>query len=209
MIDWCYLHESPLPKDIEKIAKLIRMRTHCECIADVLQEFWIEEEEGYFNAKVNADIAHYRNKSAKSKAAADARWAKHALKNKQLPKNKKGNADAIRTHSGRNANKELIIKNKELIIPDGINIKKWEEFVNYRKAKKKTISDLAAKKLITFLSDYTKDEQKIIIDQSITSDWQGLFPPKGGSNGNQKPRESAASRTAENIKREFGQGGPS
>jgi uncharacterized protein YdaU (DUF1376 family) len=83
MIDWCYLHESPLPKDIEKIAKIIRMRTHCERIADVLQEFWIEQEEGYFHDKINADIEHYRNKSAQSKAAADARWAKKNLKNKQ------------------------------------------------------------------------------------------------------------------------------
>ena len=68
MIDWCYLHESPLPKDIDKIAKLIRMRTHSECIADVLREFWIEEEEGFFHDKINEDIAHYRNKSAQAKS---------------------------------------------------------------------------------------------------------------------------------------------
>ena len=42
MLDWMYLHEKPLPKNIDEIARFIRMRTHNDCIAYVLQEFFIK-----------------------------------------------------------------------------------------------------------------------------------------------------------------------
>jgi len=116
MMDWCYLHEEPLPLELDRIAKLIRMRTHSECIADVLQEFWIEEEDGYYHAKINDDIAKYRSKSDKAKAAAEARWNKKSLKNKALGKKKTSNADAMQTHSERNANKESVIKNNKSFV---------------------------------------------------------------------------------------------
>lgn len=111
MLDWCYLHEEPLPTDIKQIAKLIRMRTECERIADVLQEFFITQDDGYYHSKVNDEIEKYRTRSEKAKSAANARWDKKSLKNKAL----KGDANAMRTHSEGNANKELRTKNKETI----------------------------------------------------------------------------------------------
>lgn len=111
MLDWCYLHEEPLPIDIKQIAKLIRMRTECERIADVLQEFFITQDDGYYHSKVNDEIEKYRTRSEKAKSAANARWDKKSLKNKAL----KGDANAMRTHSEGNANKELRTKNKETI----------------------------------------------------------------------------------------------
>jgi len=39
MLDWCYLNERSLPLDLNDIAKRILMRTHNECIANVLNEY--------------------------------------------------------------------------------------------------------------------------------------------------------------------------
>lgn len=117
MLDYCYLHESPLPKNIKEIAKLIRMRTECERIADVLQEFFISEEDGFYHVKVNAEINKYRTRSESAKKAANARWDKNTLKNKVLS----SDANAMRTHSECNAKQELRTKKQE---PRNKNYKK-------------------------------------------------------------------------------------
>lgn len=101
-------HEKPLPYDVEKIATRINMRTHCDCIANVLREFYecIEgEEKGYSNKRVRQEIEAAKEKSAKAKASAEARWNKAS---------KKSNANALRAQSEGNAtnNHKPITKNK-------------------------------------------------------------------------------------------------
>jgi len=102
MLDWCYLHESPLPDSIEQIAKLVRMRTHCDCIANVLQEYFTKTEYGWEQSRIMRDIEEYHSKSEKASKAAKARWAQ---------KPKESNANALQTHSERNANQEPITNN--------------------------------------------------------------------------------------------------
>lgn len=96
--------------------------------------------------------------------------------------------------ANKNEKKEKKEK-KEIIIPDGINQPAWNEWIEYRKSKKKTVSPAAAKKQFKLLSDYDFDVQQQIIDQSIQNDYQGLFEPKGNTNGqNQSGRPPAANR---------------
>jgi len=97
MLDWVYLHESHLPDSVEQIAKLIRMRTHCECIANVLQEFFERDDYGYFHRRAMSEIDKYKSKSEKNKAAARKRW----------------DANALPTQCERNANQEPRTNNQE------------------------------------------------------------------------------------------------
>ena len=108
MIDWCYLNESPLPKDIKEIARIIRMREECERIANVLREFWSLESGLYFQKRIKEETEKYKDKSTKAKNAAEARWSKEASKQADL-----GDADALQTHCRRNANQEPLTKNQE------------------------------------------------------------------------------------------------
>lgn len=115
MMDWCYLHESPLPDDVEQIARLIRMRTHCDCIANVLREFFIHSDEGWYQQRIATEVKQFIAKSEKAKRSAEARWSKK-------PQEKQtDNANASQTHSDRNANAMLtnnhkpITKNQEPI----------------------------------------------------------------------------------------------
>lgn len=94
MLDLYYLKESPLPKSIPEIAKLIRMRTHCESIANVLQEYFALTEHGYVNAKANATLLKIYDKSEKAKKSAEKRWDLQRLKN----------ANALQTQCEGNAN---------------------------------------------------------------------------------------------------------
>jgi uncharacterized protein YdaU (DUF1376 family) len=100
MLDLYYLHEKPLPADIEQIARLIRMRTHCDCIADVLREFFECTESGWVNHRAETELQRIGTKSEKARESAKARW----LKTKEKPVN----ANAMRTHSECNATQDTI-----------------------------------------------------------------------------------------------------
>lgn len=96
MLDWCYLHESPLPKDKKDIARLIRMRSHSDCIAIVLREFFTKDENGdYINKRVFFEINKVSEKSSKARESAKARWAKAS-----------GDANALRTTCDSNATQD-------------------------------------------------------------------------------------------------------
>lgn len=110
MMDWCYLHEKPLPLDTKEIERLIRMRTHSESIAYVLETYFERNAEGYVNSRIEREVARYQEKSEKAKKSAEARW-----KNKPSKQAGLGDANALRTESEGNAkHKPLNINHKPL-----------------------------------------------------------------------------------------------
>jgi uncharacterized protein YdaU (DUF1376 family) len=80
LLDWVYLHEKPIPLEINEVARNIRMRTHCESIAIVLQEFFIRTEAGWVSDRVQREIAKTGDKSRKASESARARWDANALR---------------------------------------------------------------------------------------------------------------------------------
>lgn len=104
MLDWIYLHESPLPDSPEQIARLIRMRTHCEDIANVLREFFTLTDHGWMQEKASIEIDAYKLKSDKAKASAAVRWAKKPIKS---------DANALRPECEGNANHKPLTTNQE------------------------------------------------------------------------------------------------
>jgi uncharacterized protein YdaU (DUF1376 family) len=77
MLDWYYTHEKPLPKDVQEIARQIRMRDNAAAIRDVLNEFFELTEEGWYSSRVDREIQHYKSKveqaSRAGKASAERR----------------------------------------------------------------------------------------------------------------------------------------
>jgi len=62
MLDFYYESEKPLPCELKRIAKLIGMNEHQESIRDVLNEFWLETEQGWVNTRAGEEIARYQSK---------------------------------------------------------------------------------------------------------------------------------------------------
>ena len=100
LLDWYYLHESPIPLDLNEVSRQIRMRSHSDCIATVLLEYFERTPDGWFHHRADKEIEKVGDKSQKASASAKARWSK--------PKD----ANALQTQSDSNAKKER--KGKEI-----------------------------------------------------------------------------------------------
>ena len=153
LLDWCYLHEKALPTDLDEIARLIRMRSHTDCIAVVLREFFQRIEDGWVSVRVMDEIAKVNEKSIKASASAKARWAEKASKI-----NGSGDdANAMRTHSERNATQDTRHKTQDpkhnktkavvTAAPDGVSQEVWESFLQQRKASRAVVTPTVVKKI--------------------------------------------------------------
>jgi len=118
MLDYSYLNERPLPIDIAEIALLISMRTHSDSIAVVLHYFFELTDNGYVNDRVERDVKAYQAKSNKARQSANKRWGKSKPKSDSKINDGNGlcecNANACKTHDGRNTNYKLLTINEEL-----------------------------------------------------------------------------------------------
>ena len=68
MLDRFYDTEEPLPCEIARIAKLIRMPENQAEIREVLNEFWEESEAGWVNIKAQEYLDEYHSKASTARA---------------------------------------------------------------------------------------------------------------------------------------------
>jgi uncharacterized protein YdaU (DUF1376 family) len=170
LLDWYYLHEAPIPIDIEEVARQIRMRPHTECIALVLREFFELTKKGWVSHRANIEIAKAGEKSTKAKASAKARW------------NKGKDANALQAQSEGNATQDTVhktqdIKHKKTAIdiatPDGVSSEVWDAFVKHRKVKKAQINGIV-------MSGIIKEAEKAgwaledALREIVTRNWQSF-----------------------------------
>lgn len=195
MLDLYYLNEKPLPSDVEEIAFLIRMRSHCDSIATVLRYFFELTASGYINKKVETVLSEYHEKSSKAKASAEARWAKvKAEKNKNPIKDNSlvgscgSNANALRIDCESNTNYKPITNNhKQIYIQDkpvkfvfknellkvGADEQLVSDWLSVRKVKKSANTKTAFDGFISQLEKSNLDVNtvlKICVDNS----WSGF-----------------------------------
>jgi len=139
LLDWYYLHESSIPLDLNEIARQIRMRSHSDCIATVLQEFFERTADGWIHHRANKEIEKVGDKSQKASASAKARWSKPKDAN-ALQTQSEGNA----THNTLPITQDTEHKKKATIVapPDGVSNSVWQEFVSHRKSKKARVTQL-------------------------------------------------------------------
>jgi uncharacterized protein YdaU (DUF1376 family) len=137
LLDWYYLHESSIPLDLNEIARQIRMRSHSDCIATVLQEFFERTADGWIHHRANKEIEKVGDKSQKASASAKARWSK--------PKD----ANALRTQSEGNATQDTVHITQDtehkkratsVACPPDVSQQIWGDWVALRKSKKAPIT---------------------------------------------------------------------
>lgn len=207
MLDLYYSKESPLPKDIEQIARLIRMRSHKDSIAIVLDEFFSKEKDGYHNKGADKALERVYKKSEAARKSAEARWNK----NKDLESCERianasetqceNNADGMlpNTHNPipNTHNKDLLSDKSDAV--EVLNYLVEITGVKYRSSTKSHIQNISAR-----LSDgYTVDDCKAVIDFK-NKEWgsdqkmSGYLRPQTLFSASKFPGYAKASKTKPN-----------
>jgi uncharacterized protein YdaU (DUF1376 family) len=146
LLDWYYLHESPIPDDIPEIARQIRMRTHTESIAIVLQEFFELTKKGWSSVRANREISKTGEKSAKASASAKARWNKDSDAN-ALQTQSESNATQDTRHITQDIKHNTQKKEKATVVacPPDVDQQIWDDWKQLRKAKKAPVTETVVK----------------------------------------------------------------
>lgn len=96
LLDRYYTTEEPIPAgDIYRVTRA-KSKTEKDAVNRVLSEFFRLVDGLWINKRADQEIERFRDKQAKAKASADARWAKHKPSCET-------DANAMRTHSEGNA----------------------------------------------------------------------------------------------------------
>ena len=69
LIDWYYLDESPIPKDNRSVMRRLSLGSQSEARAlqNVLNDFFIEKDDGFFHQRIDKDILEYHHKCEKNR----------------------------------------------------------------------------------------------------------------------------------------------
>ena len=127
LLDWYYLHECPIPLDSNEIARQIRMRSHSDSIAIVLQEYFERTTDGWVHHRADKEIEKTGDKSQKASASAKARWNKAKDAN-ALPAQSDSNATHNTLHITQNTKEKKENKRGSRLAQDFVLSKDWIEF---------------------------------------------------------------------------------
>jgi uncharacterized protein YdaU (DUF1376 family) len=137
LLDWYYLHESPIPLDLNEVARQIRMRLHSDCITLVLQEYFECTADGWVHHRANKEIAKAGDKSTKASESAKARWNKEKNAN-ALRTQSEGNATHNTEHTTQDTKKRVATK---VACPKSVEKQVWEDWLAIRRAKKLPLTE--------------------------------------------------------------------
>jgi uncharacterized protein YdaU (DUF1376 family) len=192
LLDSYYLNGSLSCENDASLMRSHSIRTEEEKTAfnNVIKDFFKKTKKGYSHKKCDEAIAKYAAKSDKARLSAKVRW----------------DATAVRSHSESNANHKPITNNHKPIktclfeVPDWVNQKAFQEFVQHRKEMNKPFTDLSKTKVCNKLKGFTDDEQQTAINTSIESRWAGVFPKKLNGNNYEAAKNNHA-RPESNLAR--------
>jgi len=171
LLDWYYLHELPIPLEEVEVSRQIRMRSHTESIAIVLQEYFERTDDGWIHHRANKEIAKAGDKSEKASASAKARWSKKDAN--ALPTQSESNATHNTLHITQDTEHKTQKKATVVATPEGVSDSVWQEFKSLRKAKKAPITQRAIDKISeeANLAGWTLEKA---LEECIVRGWQAF-----------------------------------
>ena len=188
LLDQYYLTEKPLP-EAPIISRLIGMREQVAEVDAVLQEFFVQTDDGWVNKRAEKEIEFYHARleaaSRGGKASAESR-AKSKLIERPLNGGSSGlEVDLSFASSNQNHNhNQNQNQNQEPINPKPADWlpPNWKTYIEHRKESLKPLTATAQTAAIEKLSRWKAEGKDIaaIIQQSVENGWSGLFEVKQG-----------------------------
>jgi uncharacterized protein YdaU (DUF1376 family) len=167
LLDAYYLSEAPLQGRPEQLARLIRMREHADVVAQVLVEFFEQEDAGPADSPIpvwrhdrcDVEIEKYRSMLEGGRKGAAIRWAKApdrggiggasggaigGVSPPYSPPNANQNQEPrTNTSSSLRSEEDTRKRAKPVPCPEGVSDQVWGSFLTLRRAKKAPVTEAA------------------------------------------------------------------
>lgn len=113
LIDWQYMHEKPIPTDINSVCRLLMLKEYSTDVEQVLNEFFILTEDGWVNCRAFKEIEQFHDKSKKASEAGKASAAKRSM-NKKSTDNQQHSRKKEQAFNGRSTDVQPTINQEPL-----------------------------------------------------------------------------------------------
>jgi len=165
LLDWYYLHEKPIPKDINTVTRIVMLNGCATEVEQVLNEFFVLSKNGWINTRADKEIEAYQNKIIANSRAGKISAEKRKTYNQQ-PLN------VPSTDVQPNIKQEpLTINHKPIIYTPPIPSELLSEWKRHRKSKPVT-----ERVIKTIESEASKLGWSLIqaIECCCANSWQGF-----------------------------------
>ena len=140
LLDHYYLHELPIKQ--RDIARQIGLKDFEQEVLSVLNEFFVDTDEGYINPRADAEIAKFKSFVESGKRGADKRWNSPPIAPLSSP-HSPPNATPIAT----NNHKPITNNQIRIQAPEGVTPETWKCFLDQRKLSRATVSETVIKSI--------------------------------------------------------------
>ena len=134
-------------------------------------ELFTIDDDLFFSARLMKQIEYRNQLSEDGRAGALKRWGNKAENSPPI------SIPNAKERKGKER-KERKEKNYDLPFESDAFKNTWSEWIEYRKDRRFTLSNVSTKKQLNFLKTYPERDAIHILNSSIMNGWQGLFPPK-------------------------------
>jgi len=177
LLDMYYDTEQKIPIDTQWVAR--RIRVEPVVVRDVLNDMFVQHEDGWFHARCADVIEQYHAMAEKNRA--NGRLG--GRKKNPVGSDSQPTVKATINQEPRTINQEPIkgkVADALIVLPDWIPLETWQAFLEMRKKIKKSPTDKAVELLIAKLKRFKDVGQDVraILEKSITSNWQDVFEIK-------------------------------
>ncbi len=165
LLDLYYDLEKPLQLDFDKLARRIMVEDgERGAMRDVLNEFFVLQDDGYHNARADSEIASFQRMAIGGKMGAAKRWAKGI--------NSPPIATPLPPQTKANANHEPVTMNHEPVVKTAAKRRHQipDDFEPNEAGKRKAVD-----KGLSVIAELTKFRDYHIGKGSVMADWQATW----------------------------------
>lgn len=175
LLDWYYLHEKPIPKDINMVARMLMLNGCLTEVEQVLKEFFVQSKTGWINPRADKEIDAYHNKVLSSSKAGKISAEKRKAYKQQTLNEPSSNVQPTINHK-TTTNKHKTKIDDTFKVSD--RVKEWAKKNNYQlnmieKHKNYFITACQA-------NGYEREDWDAYFIKAIVDNWLGSSNPKGG-----------------------------
>ena len=142
LLDMYYDTEQKIPLDTQWVARRLRVDAHV--VRDVLNDMFVQQDDGWFHARCDDVIQQYHAMAEKNRA--NGRLG--GRKKNPVGSDSQPIAKATNNQEPITINQEPKKKATVVAAPEGVSSEIWESFVQHRKTKKAAITPLVMEFLV-------------------------------------------------------------